>query len=199
MQLSKVQMTLVIPLKFERFTLDLDRLCLLGPSGHIDLRPKSFDVLRYLVEHAGRVVTKDEVIASVWPHATVTDESLTVCISEVRRALGDADQRILRTVPRRGYLFDVAVSIDDEPSSQAIAAGRNDQPVVAVLPFENMSGDPRQDHLADAMTEEIITALSRFSDLFVIARKSSFAYKGAISTRSKSGTSLGLVIWSKAA
>src|SRR5262245_45851702 len=95
---------------FEGHTLDLDRLCLVGPSGHADLRPKSFNVLRYLVEHAGRVVGKDEVIEAVWPDVTVTDESLTRCISDIRRALGDGDQRIIKTVPRRGYLIDVPVS-----------------------------------------------------------------------------------------
>jgi hypothetical protein len=70
-------------LKFASFTLDLDRLCLRGPSGQIDLRPKSFEVLRYLVEHAGRVGGKEEIIKAVWPGVIVTDESLTRCISEV--------------------------------------------------------------------------------------------------------------------
>ena len=73
--------------RFGSFTLDLERLCLDGPSGHADLRRKSFDVLRYLVEHAGRVVTKEELIKAVWPDVTVSDESLTQCISEVRRAI----------------------------------------------------------------------------------------------------------------
>ena len=118
-------MTLVISLKFEGFTLDLDRLCLHDSLGRIDLRPKSFDVLRYLVERAGRVVTKEEVIASVWPHATVTGESLTVCISEVRRALGDADQRIRQNGSKARLPFRRASVIDDEPSSLTIAAGRN--------------------------------------------------------------------------
>jgi DNA-binding winged helix-turn-helix (wHTH) protein/tetratricopeptide (TPR) repeat protein len=97
-------------LQFGAFTLDLDRLCLRGPSGQMNLRPKSFEVLRYLVEHAGRVVTKEEVINAVWPNVTVTDESLSRCVSDVRRALADQNQQIIKTVPRRGYLFDTAVS-----------------------------------------------------------------------------------------
>ena len=97
-------------MQFASFTLDLDRLCLFGPSGQADLRPKSFEVLRYLVEHAGRVVGKEEVIKAVWPDVVVTDESLTRCISDIRRALGDADQQIIKTVPRRGYLIDALVS-----------------------------------------------------------------------------------------
>ena len=100
-------------LRFESFVLDLERLCLHGPSGQADLRPKSFEVLRYLVEHAGRVVTKEEVLNAVWPEVTVSDESLTQCIRDVRRALGDESQRIVKTVPRRGYLVDVPVAVSD--------------------------------------------------------------------------------------
>jgi len=99
--------------QFESFTLDVKRLCLHGPSGQMDLRRKSFDVLRYLVEHAGVVATKEELIKAVWPDVTVSDESLTQCISEIRRAIGDGGQRIIKTVPRRGYLFDVPLSTGD--------------------------------------------------------------------------------------
>src|SRR6266700_7372492 len=95
--------------QFGLFTLDLERLCLRGPAGEADLRPKSFEVLRYLTEHAGRVVSKDEVVAAVWPNVMVTDDSLVRCISEVRRAIGDESQSVIKTVPRRGYLFDVSV------------------------------------------------------------------------------------------
>jgi DNA-binding winged helix-turn-helix (wHTH) protein/tetratricopeptide (TPR) repeat protein len=107
--------------RFGTFTLDLERLCLRGPAGRAELRPKSFEVLRYLVEHAGRVVTKDEMIDAVWPDVTVTDDSLTRCISDARRALGDRNQRIIKTVPRRGYLFDMAVSSGD---GQQVTAAR---------------------------------------------------------------------------
>lgn len=104
--------------RFASFTLDMDRLCLRSPSGEMKLRPKSFEVLRYLVENARRVVTKDEVIDTVWSGVTVTEESLTRCISEVRRALGDESQEIVKTVPKRGYLFDLPVEAADA------AAGR---------------------------------------------------------------------------
>ena len=76
----------------------------------MELRPKSFEVLRYLAEHPGRVVSKEEVIAAVWPDVVVTDESLIRCISEVRRAIGDEEQATIKTVPRRGYLFQAQVS-----------------------------------------------------------------------------------------
>jgi adenylate cyclase len=97
-------------LQFSSFTLDLDRMCLHGPAGQAELRPKSFEVLRYLVNHSGRVIGKEELIKAVWPDVTVTDESLTRCISDIRRAIGDGSQEIIKTVPRRGYLLDVPVS-----------------------------------------------------------------------------------------
>src|SRR5262245_59096152 len=164
--------------RFASFTMDLERLCLHGPSGQVDLRPKSFEVLRYLVEHASRVVTKEEVMKAVWPVVTVGDESLTQCIRDARRALGDEDQRIIKTVPRRGYLLDVPVSRSDTPANRLspdaepdpVPGALGDRPSVAVLAFTNFGGDPRQEYLSDGITEDIITELSRFSELHVIAR-----------------------------
>jgi DNA-binding winged helix-turn-helix (wHTH) protein len=103
----------------------LDRLCLEGGTGVVVLRPKSFDVLCYLVENAGRVVTKGELIGAVWPDVTVSDESLTQCISEVRRAIGDADKHIIKTVPRRGYLVETLQPTDNGlgPMLQVPSAG----------------------------------------------------------------------------
>jgi DNA-binding winged helix-turn-helix (wHTH) protein len=97
-------------LQFSSFTLDLDRMCQHGPAGQVEFRPKSFEVLRYLVNHSGRVIGKEELIKAVWPDVTVTDESLTRCISDIRRAIGDGSQEIIKTVPRRGYLLAVPVS-----------------------------------------------------------------------------------------
>jgi adenylate cyclase len=102
--------------EFEGFTLDVMRRLLRTGNRDIKLRPKSFDVLCNLVENAGRLVAKDEMIEAVWPNVTVTDESLTQCVSDIRLVLGDAEQRIIKTVPRRGYLFAAPVSrraIDD--------------------------------------------------------------------------------------
>jgi adenylate cyclase len=173
--------------QFESFTLDLARLCLQGPSGRVELRRKSFDVLRYLVEHAGRIVTKEELIKAVWPNVLVGDESLTHCIREIRRAIDDQEYRVIKTVPRRGYLMDVPISAtatEPSESTKASAAGETlpltlpDRPSIAVLAFTNMSGDPAQEYLSDGITEDIITELSRFAELLVIARNSSFQYKG---------------------
>ena len=95
---------------FDRFTLDLTRGCLLRGIEEVRLRPKAFDVLSYLVKNNGRLVSKDELIHAVWVDTAVTDDSLVQCLMEVRRALGDEAQQIIKTVPRRGYIFDREVS-----------------------------------------------------------------------------------------
>jgi class 3 adenylate cyclase/predicted ATPase len=110
--------------EFEGFTLDLVRGCLRAGERQIVLRPKSFDVLRHLLENAGRLVSKDELVKTVWPNIFVADDALTHCVSEVRRALGDEGQRIIKTVPRRGYLFVASVS------PQAANTGSTALPIV---------------------------------------------------------------------
>ncbi|MBO0764795.1 MAG: AAA family ATPase [Hyphomicrobiaceae bacterium] len=130
--------------RFASFTLDLDRLSLRTPAGEVKLRPKNFEVLRYLVENPQRVVTKEEVIATVWVGVTVGDESLTRCISDVRRALGDESQKIVKTVPKRGYLFDVPVERDAAPASPAQA------------PFNNGSAAPEPQVPADAPAPALV-------------------------------------------
>ncbi len=162
-------------------------------SGDIPLRPKSFDVLSHLLAHAGQLVTRDEVMAAVWPNVTVTEESLTQCVSEIRQALGGAGQSIIRTVPKRGYLVDVPVSRETDRMGEASRTGSTDSdpqappapvpramldgPSIAVLPFVNLSGDAGQDYLGDGMTEDVINGLSRFGGLAVIARNTSFSYR----------------------
>jgi adenylate cyclase len=162
---------------FGSLTLDLERLCLIGPAGQLKLRPKSFEVLRYLAEHAGQTVTKDELIAAIWPDVTVSEESLTRCISDIRLAIGDDTQHIIKTLPKRGYLLEGPVSRDGKghgPTPRSPA----DLPSIAVLAFANLSRDPEQEYFCEGITEDIITELSRFSELLVIARNSSFQYKG---------------------
>ena len=180
-------------LRFESFTLDLERLTLNGPAGPANLRRKSFDVLRYLAERAGRVVTKEELIKAIWPDVTVGDESLTKCISEARQAIGDEGQSVIKTIPRRGYLFDAPIAPADIPASGATAdAIIPDRPSIAVLPFANMSGDSHQEYISDGIVEDIITELSRFSGLFVIARNSSFQWKGKTVDARQVGRDLGV-------
>lgn len=201
---------------FEGYTLDLGRGCLRAKTRDIELRPKSFEVLRYLVENAGRLVPKDELIRAVWPNVTVADEGLTRCVSDVRLALQDSDQRFIKTLVRRGYLFAAPVSLA-APGRSPASAGTIDRtngagmgggaPAPAamteenlppagprfslvVLPFANLSGDP--DHLADIITEGLTTYLSRIRDAFVISRSTALAYKGRAVDVRRIGKDLGV-------
>ena len=96
-------------LRFDRYVLDLDRGCLILDGKEIALRPKTFAVLHYLIENAGRLVSKDELFAAVWPNLVITDDALVQSIGELRRALGDDGSRLIRTIPRRGYRFESEV------------------------------------------------------------------------------------------
>jgi DNA-binding SARP family transcriptional activator len=99
---------------FDGFVIDLARGCLRKDGADVKLRPKSFEVLQFLTENHGRLLSKEEIINAVWKDAFVTDNSLVQCLIEIRRALGDDSQTIIRTVPRRGYIFDVVVAGGDE-------------------------------------------------------------------------------------
>jgi DNA-binding winged helix-turn-helix (wHTH) protein len=120
---------------FQGYTLDLRRGCLRHEDREIELRPKSFTVLRYLVENAGRLVSKDELIRAVWPNVVVTDDSLTRCMSDVRLALEDREQRIIKTVPRRGYLLAALVSpaIDAALARNATSTTQLTTPAATIL------------------------------------------------------------------
>jgi TolB-like protein/Flp pilus assembly protein TadD len=174
---------------FEGFRLDLARGLLHRDEREIALRPKSFELLRYLVEHADRLAGKEEVMRALWPNVIVTDDSLKRCVSEVRAALGDDNHQIIKTVPRRGLRFVAPLrTVAEERPNAARKAGvleaeihaEDNLPIlerasIAVLPFQNLSGDPGQDYFADGIVEDIITALTRVPLLSVLARNSSFA------------------------
>ena len=156
-------------------TLDLRREELRDAAGRlIELRNRSFSVLRYLATNAGRLVSKDELLGANWPGVTVTEDSLTQCISDIRRVLGDAGRDLIRTMPRRGYMIAYPKRASRPPGS--VSSG----PTVAVLPFENNTRDARLDVLADGMTQQIISALGRFAELRVLARGATIAYKGRV-------------------
>jgi adenylate cyclase len=98
-------------LQFDRYILDLNRGCLFLGKNEITLRPKTFAVLRYLVENPGHLVSKEELFAAVWPNLAITDDVLVQSIGELRRALGDDGPSLIKTVPRRGYRFESPVSV----------------------------------------------------------------------------------------
>jgi TolB-like protein/DNA-binding winged helix-turn-helix (wHTH) protein/cytochrome c-type biogenesis protein CcmH/NrfG len=241
-------------LQFDRYVLDLGRGCLLQDGNEIALRPKTFGVLRYLIENSGRLVSKDELFAAVWPNLAITDDALVQSIGELRRALGDDGQRLIRTIPRRGYRFEAAVAViapDDPAVTDATPATRHEgahattaavrtpaaaafqtaltgwrggafaalalvmmlavgalwiglgpdrkmssgprtadqsmngadvniniKPAIAVLPLLNQSEDLGREYFVDGLTQDIINALGRFSELTVMSWHAVFPYKG---------------------
>ncbi len=178
---------------FGDHVLDVERRDLRRGDAPIALEPQVFDLLVYLIRNRARVVSKDDLIANIWGGRIVSESSLTARINAVRTAVGDsgAAQQIIRTMPRKGVRFVAEVreaSVATEEPLPAIA----DKPSIAVLPFANMSGDPGQEYFVDGMVEEIITALSRVRWLFVIARMSSFAYKGRAVDIRQVGRELGV-------
>jgi adenylate cyclase len=182
--------------EFSGHRLDLRKGRLQKGGLDVDLRAKSLSLLVYLLENAGRVIGKDELVNAVWPNIAVSDDSLTQCMKDIRKALGPDADGLIRTVMRRGYVIDEerVRRVEDRGTAAAEAAegAATDTPSIAVLPFENMSGDPAQDYFADGMVDEIITALSHTRWLFVIARNSSFAYKGHADSVKRAGSELGV-------
>lgn len=141
----------------------------------VQLGSRVFDLLFALVRRRGEVATKDDLMAEAWPGTIVEENSLHVQISALRKALGEqaGGSRYIATVPGRGYRF--VAPVEEEGAAKLPLP---DIPSIAVLPFTNLSSDPEQDYFADGIVEDVITALARFSSLFVTARNSSFTYKG---------------------
>jgi TolB-like protein len=169
-------------LSFADYELDVERRELRRAKVSVHVEPQVFDLLVYLVGNRHRVISKDELIASVWQGRVVSDSTLTSRINAARKAIGDSggQQRLIRTVARKGIRF--VGTVHDEPAAAAQAEQPAfplpDRPSIAVLPFANMSGDPEQEYFSDGISEDIITALSKLRWFFVIARNSSFTYKG---------------------
>src|SRR5688572_24416486 len=238
--------------RFDAFELDVRRRTLRRSGADVAIRPLAFDALVFLVRHAGRVVTKDELIAAVWPGLVVTDDSVARCISDIRRALDDVEQRLIKTIPRRGYTLAVAANMADpgfarpEPAPMAVAstdrvpvaptAGKDPgQPrmrlfvasalvigailaglgviltgapwsaprgvpvatvrpglSIVVLPLASEGGDPAQDRLAAALTDEITVDLSRIPETFVIAGATAETYRGRSVDARQVGRELGV-------
>jgi TolB-like protein len=190
---------------FEDYTLDIDRRELTRATAPISIGPQVFDLLVYLVQHCDRVVSKDNLFEIVWQGRTVSESTLTSHINAARKAIGDNgdEQRLIRTIARKGFRFVGKVSGENAaaessstwptPTSVSVPSlTPPDRPSIAVLPFQNLSGDPEQEYFADGIVEDIITALSRMRWLFVIARNSSFTYKGRSVDVKQVGRELGV-------
>ena len=187
--------------RFGQFTLDAGRRELCKGAEMVAVEPQVFDLLRVLIEARDRVVSRDELLEAVWNGRIVSEATLSSRINAARAAIGDSGSRqaLIKTLPRKGFRFvgaveeAGAVAEPSPPEPQAAAPWRGPRaPSVAVLPFANLSGDPAQDYFADGMTEEIITALSRLSGLFVIAKNSSFTYKNRAIDVRQVGQELGV-------
>jgi len=181
-------------LSFGKYEIDLARRELRCAKSPVHVEPQVFDLLAYLMHNRDRVVSKDDLIASVWGGRIVSDSTLTSRINSARTAVGDTgkDKKLIRTVARKGFRFVGVVRIEPDGAEPAQATGPidnvhgqprtalplPDRPAIAVLPFINMSGDPEQEYFSDGISEDIITALSKLRWFFVIARNSSFIYKG---------------------
>ena len=172
-----------------RLRIDTERFEI-SRSGRVrHVEPLVFDLIVFLVSQPGRVVTRDEIVASVWKGRSVSDATISSAIRSARLALADEGDRRghIRTVRGRGFEFTGEVETEGPPSpadappgptgDATAAATRVSKPVLTVLPFVNQSPDV-DEYFADGLTEDIITNLSRFRDLRVIAGASSFRFKG---------------------
>ena len=213
--------------RFGTFTLNNQRGCLQSGGIDLDLRPKAFEILRYLVANAGRLTSKDELVQVAWPNVIVNDDSLAQCIRDIRKVLGDHREDFIRTVPRRGYMFVAEVESIDTPAASALGsvAGRrrwwiapaiaiavlgivplaawsmgwlgataptiqDGRLAIAVLPFATL-GAQNEEWLGDGIAEDIMTAVSRFRDITVIARNSTYRYRGEAIDAREVGRDLG--------
>jgi TolB-like protein len=195
---------------FGAHVLDADRRELSRGGEPVALEPQVFDVIVHLLRNRDRVVGKDDLIARIWQGRAVSDSTVNARINAARTAVGDsgAEQRVIRTIARRGFRFVAEVTEHASPDTSPPAArspaaavpgaaqpavlALPDKPSIAVLPFQNLGTGPEQDYFADGMVEEITTALARINWLFVIARNSSFTYQGQAVDVRRVGRELGV-------
>jgi len=180
---------------FESYVLDTGRRELRCGHTVVPVQPQVFDLIEYLICNRDHVISRDELLDAIWGGRIVSESTLATRINAARNAIGDdgESQRLIRTLPRKGIRFVGEVLEEEEEQPRAKPApALPDKPSIAVMPFNNMSGDPDQEYFADGMVEEIITALSRTHWLFVIARNSSFTYKGRAVDVKQVGRELGV-------
>jgi TolB-like protein/Flp pilus assembly protein TadD len=178
---------------FAGFEIDIPRRELRRASELVPMEPQVFDLLVHLVRNHDRIVTKDELIEAVWKGRAISEAALSSRISAARRAVGDsgAEQKLIRTLNKRGFRFVGAAQATGKITAsvaQRASCGKAEMPAftwsdrasIAVLPFQNISGDPEQEHFADGITEDITIGLSRQQWFSVVDRNSSFARKGEV-------------------
>jgi TolB-like protein/tetratricopeptide (TPR) repeat protein len=182
-------------LEFGPFRLDADAALLFRGAEPTPLGRRAVLLLALLVRRAGEPVSKNDLIEAAWPAQAIEDSNLTVQIAAVRRTLADAsgDAQWIETLPRRGYRYvGPAATAPNADRAYGPSLTLPDRPSIAVLPFTNLGGDAEQDYFADGMVDDIITGLSRINWLFVIARNSTFTYKGRTVDVKQVGRELGV-------
>ncbi len=140
----------------------------------VRLRKQSADVLAHLLRRNGAIVAKAALFDAVWGGASVTDDSLVQCISEIRRSIGDRQQVFVRTVSKRGYVAHADPIVSDRSPPDL---ARDNRPSIAILAFNDYSAGDDKDHLSDAIAEGVIAGLSRFTELSIVARNTSFSLR----------------------
>jgi len=195
-------------LRFNDFSIDLDAAQITRNGSAVEVEPQVFDVIALLATNPGRLIGHDELIEKVWRGRIVSDSAIASRINAARKALGDdgTAQRVIKTVRGRGFRFELTPAVANSDGArvaapatatgesavreQAIAAEPSagespkplaafpDRPSIAVLPFTNMGADPEQEYFADGLTDDLITALSRWRSFPVVARNSTFTFKG---------------------
>jgi TolB-like protein len=171
-------------LEFGDYRLKRAERLLLGPKGPVELSARSFDILAILLERPDEVIGKTELFDAVWPGLVVEENTLQVHISALRKQLS---AEMIATVHGRGYKY-----AGPRPFTAMAEAAAPCRPSIAVLPFDNMSGDPEQAYFSDGITEDIIAELGKYKEFLVIARNSSFQFRGKANDLAEVANKLGV-------
>src|SRR5678815_5862088 len=180
--------------EFGPYQLNVNTRLLKRAGETISLTPKAAEILVLLVTRAGQLVEKEELLKEIWPDTFVEEANLSQNIFYLRRALGDdrVDPRYIETVTRRGYCFIASVRVvEAEENHLSNGVQANNRPVVAVLPFTNVMGDPEVEYLVQGVTDNVINNLSRISKLRVMARSAVFRYRMKEIDPQQAGRNLG--------
>ena len=175
----------------------MDRRELRRGTDVIAIAPKVFDLLGYLIGNRERVVSKDDLIRTIWQGRVVSDVALTTRLNSARKAIGDSgdEQRLIKTFPRKGVRFVATVREAPDPAVATVISAPSPsagKPSLVVLPFVNLSPDPAQDYFVDGVTESLTTDLSRMAGIFVIGRNTAFTYRGKHVDLKQVGLELGV-------
>ena len=177
--------------RFNGFVFERARSTLRGPDGaDLPLRPKALALLVHLLGNPGRLLRRDHLLDQLWPGVTVTDDSLTQCVSELRQAFGERASHILRTVPRQGYIM--AATVECQAAASPAASGQADlvmlrRAPIALLPFECPGPDPACQHHSASLASDLLGELAAFEELRLVPAAHPTAYRVRGEVRSSGG------------